>query len=164
MKQRLRRLTADEETQAEKLGEELGMESEKIKYFMRLPESLQFWDKSALARVLRNSLQHSESQAGECFGVVCEIIDALTNRVKSLEEKLGVTQKELAAREHKGVWEGGRGYEKGNFVTYRGGMWVAKKETLDEPGTSLESWRLVVRRGRDGRDGRDGYRSTGGTT
>lgn len=136
---KLRKLTAEEEAKAERISAEGGMPVRHLKYFMRLPENLARWDKGSLAKVLVNR---------EAMSV--EIIDLLFTRLKVLEEKLGVTEKTLAATEHKGIWEGGRQYERGNFVTYRGSMWVAKKETLDEPGKSLE-WQMVVRRGRDGR-------------
>jgi hypothetical protein len=140
---KLRQLSLAEKTKAAAISAEGGMPAQDIEYFMRLPESLAAWHKGSLVQVLR---KHSEPQ----FGALIEIIDALISRVKGLEKKLGITQKELAATEHKGVWEGKREYQKNNFVTHKGSMWVAKKDTLDEPGTSFE-WQMVVRRGRPGR-------------
>jgi hypothetical protein len=52
----------------------------------------------------------------------------------------------------RGVWKEGRGYERGDGVTWRGSFWIAQKETSAKPDEASSDWRLAVKRGRDGKD------------
>lgn len=54
---------------------------------------------------------------------------------------------------HKGPWKAGV-FERGNLVTMGGSTWLATASTESRPGTD-ETWRLIVKAGRDGKDGRD---------
>lgn len=54
---------------------------------------------------------------------------------------------------HKGPWKAGA-FGRGNLVTMGGSTWLATADTQSRPGTD-ETWRLIVRAGRDGKDGRD---------
>jgi integrin beta 3 len=52
----------------------------------------------------------------------------------------------------RGVYEFKSAYEAGDFVTYGGDGWVARRDAAagETPGNS-DAWRLVVRKGRDGK-------------
>lgn len=53
---------------------------------------------------------------------------------------------------YKGVWKESEGeYQRGDTVTHKGSVWLAKKTTTERPGTG-EGWRLIVKAGRDGKD------------
>lgn len=67
----------------------------------------------------------------------------------------------LATVLDRGVFTAGKAYEKGDAVTYNGSIWIAQKETGEQPGTS-KAWRLSVKQGRDGRNGKDGERGPEG--
>lgn len=50
-----------------------------------------------------------------------------------------------------GVYRAGQAYEKGDIVSYGGSSWIAQRDTQSKPETD-DSWRLMVKRGRDGKD------------
>lgn len=54
----------------------------------------------------------------------------------------------------RGTYRDGKAYERGDTVTFGGGLWIAQKETKAKPGDG-DDWRLAVRRGRDGKPGKD---------
>ena len=51
---------------------------------------------------------------------------------------------------HRGIFQPDTGYEQGDCVTFGGSTWLATRETSARPETD-DSWRLVVKRGRDGK-------------
>jgi integrin beta 3 len=55
----------------------------------------------------------------------------------------------------RGVYEGGRLYQRGDIVSFGGSFWIAQRDTKAYPETNKD-WRLAVKRGRDGKDGKDG--------
>ena len=69
------------------------------------------------------------------------------------EEVKSATLK-VPAHIDRGVYGIGRGYERGDGVTYGGDYWFAVKDVApgEKPGSS-DAWRLAVRKGRDGRRG-----------
>ncbi|MEG8007475.1 hypothetical protein U2444_14855, partial [Listeria monocytogenes] len=42
-------------------------------------------------------------------------------------------------------------YNRGDLVTHKGAVWLAKSKTTERPGTG-DAWKLVVKNGRDGKD------------
>lgn len=57
----------------------------------------------------------------------------------------------------RGVFRSGEDYAKGDCVTWNGQMFIAQRDTKQEPmSLGASDWRLSVKRGRDGKDGKDG--------
>ncbi len=53
---------------------------------------------------------------------------------------------------YKDIWKESAGeYKRGDIVTHKGSVWLAKSTTIERPGTG-EGWKLIVKAGRDGRD------------
>src|SRR5687767_14166808 len=61
----------------------------------------------------------------------------------------------LPYEQYQGVGEEGRGYVKGDGVTWGGSEWHCNEPTVLKPGDGTKAWTLKVKRGRDGKDGRD---------
>lgn len=73
------------------------------------------------------------------------LIDAcrtLAARVAVLEQRPAVS--------YMGVWEMGKSYQPGQFVTHGGSLWACHEPTSGKPGTS-PGWQLAAKRGRDGK-------------
>ena len=47
------------------------------------------------------------------------------------------------------VFKAGEVYNRSEFVTWNGSLWLALTETRSKPGTD-DNWKLIVRAGRDG--------------
>jgi hypothetical protein len=54
---------------------------------------------------------------------------------------------------YEGVYQDGKGYERGHLVTWAGSSWHCNTATSSKPGDGSPDWTLMVKRGRDGRDG-----------
>ncbi len=70
----------------------------------------------------------------------------LLNTIHEMRQEIA----ELKARpafKYCGVYQAGKAYTKGNFVTDGGSMWHAERATMARPGAD-ESWVLAVKRGR----------------
>ena len=53
---------------------------------------------------------------------------------------------------YRDVWKESAGeYKRGDLVTHKGGVWMAKSATTERPGAG-DGWKLVVKAGRDGKD------------
>lgn len=53
---------------------------------------------------------------------------------------------------YKDVWKESAGeYKRGDIVTHKGSVWLAKASTMERPGAG-EGWKLIVKAGRDGKD------------
>lgn len=68
-------------------------------------------------------------------------IDRLEDRVKGLE---------ASPIAYDGVWEAGKAYAKGTFVTFGGSVWHANYKSASKPGDG-PAWTLAVKAGRDAR-------------
>lgn len=96
------------------------------------------WDFNPETRELRIALSRSGS--------------VLAERTKVLD----------GMRIHRGVYEAGRTYEKGDSVSWDGSEWTAMAQTKERPGNGSTPWKLTVKhgekgpRGADGKPGRDG--------
>lgn len=51
------------------------------------------------------------------------------------------------------VFKDGESYRAGDIVTWGGGMWIARADTSEKPGTGATAWKLCVKAGRDGKQG-----------
>ena len=78
------------------------------------------------------------------------IAAAATIRIRDLAERVDALEAQLANFQHRGAFQAGVAYFKGNFVQHSGGCWLAMADTDSRPGESSD-WRLVAKRGRDGR-------------
>lgn len=81
-------------------------------------------------------------------------IGPLVTRVKDLEKtvaELQATQSKSLADFYKGVWQPAGRYDRGDIVTWQGGMWIAVRSTYTKPGDGDSGWQLAVKAGRDAR-------------
>lgn len=65
----------------------------------------------------------------------------------------------IPAMIHRGVFQDGTTYTRGDAVTWGGHVWIAKDETSIKPDytpASAKVWSLAVKAGRDGKAGKDG--------
>jgi hypothetical protein len=80
---------------------------------------------------------------------LAEAIDeAITRYVEPLEARI----KELESRptlRYCGLWEQGREYVPGEFVTCDGSVWACRVATTGKPGVAHSDWQLAVKHGRD---------------
>ncbi len=86
-----------------------------------------------------------------------EKVTALQARCAALEAKLATVEAagtKTIADSYDGVFRRGASYERGRIVTWDGSMWVAIRDTANEPGHDDSGWRLCVKRGRNARDSR----------
>ncbi|QZP08193.1 phage portal protein [Caenibius sp. WL] len=83
-----------------------------------------------------------------------DVVKALLRLVGDLQSKAAQSEEtELEqAFLYQGVYEQGRKYERGQFVTRGGSMWHCKRQTTETPGESPDHWQLAVKKGRDGKD------------
>jgi integrin beta 3 len=65
---------------------------------------------------------------------------------------------------HRDVWEPGKGYAKGDCVTWGGSIFMATQDAPREKPEDGSGWRLIVKRGRDGRDGAKGDKGDTGSS
>jgi hypothetical protein len=72
-------------------------------------------------------------------------LSTLREIIRGVEQKL-----EQQGPAYKGVWQPGRTYASGSFVTHGGSMFHADKETSFKPGEG-GGWTLAVKAGRDGK-------------
>jgi integrin beta 3 len=63
---------------------------------------------------------------------------------------------------YRGVYEGGKAYERGDQVTAHGSTWTATADTKDIPGEGVTAWVLSSKRGRDGKSGPVGEKGLDG--
>lgn len=64
---------------------------------------------------------------------------------------------------HRDIWEPGKGYAKGDCVTWGGSIFMATRDAPQEKPEEGSGWRLIVKRGRDGRDGAKGDKGDAGS-
>ncbi len=57
---------------------------------------------------------------------------------------------------HRGVYQVGHTYAKGDGVTWGGSAWVAREATSEKPGDGATAWQMAVRAGREGKEGKVG--------
>jgi hypothetical protein len=69
-----------------------------------------------------------------------------------VEKRLAELEQRKLELPYFGVYEPGRSYRRGSFVTRRGSMWCATCDTDREPGIDNDDWLQAVKRGRDGRN------------
>lgn len=72
---------------------------------------------------------------------VADVVRPLQARVAELEQR--------AELKYSGVFEAGRAYVKGSFVTDHGSLWHANRATMSRPGEGSGDWTLAVKKGRD---------------
>ena len=76
---------------------------------------------------------------------VLPVVDKLARQIDTIAAALEEREKQLR---YCGVYEAGRKYSKGNFVTDGGSLWHCDRETTTRPGVG-DCWTLAVKRGRD---------------
>jgi hypothetical protein len=62
---------------------------------------------------------------------------------------------------HVGIFADGETYERGQCVTFGGGVHLCQRKTKDRPNTS-DAWRCIVKQGTPGKNGKDGERGPPG--
>lgn len=73
--------------------------------------------------------------------------------IRSLAARIEALEARPPAISYEGVWQEGKAYERGQFVTRGGAMWHANCATKAKPGEGDSAdWTLAVKSGRDGKD------------
>ena len=96
---------------------------------------------AALRRALRDAMPLISRRLRE----LQERVDRLES--KDPEDSKGIAVARLKGT-YRGVWQAGRTYRAGDFVTRSGGLWHAERDTLDKPGAGRTDWVLAVKKGR----------------
>jgi hypothetical protein len=70
------------------------------------------------------------------------IAERYERRISNLEAKVEELETQraelpLLAEAYQGVWKENRSYRRGQFATYRGGLWHANTGTMSKPGTKF---------------------------
>ena len=91
-------------------------------------------------------LQHVELKLMPLFQV--EFAKAVT----PLLERIDALEQQRSAMKYVGVWEAGREYKPGNFVTDKGSLFHCNSTTRQRPGDGSRDWTLAAKRGADGKD------------
>ena len=79
--------------------------------------------------------------------LAASISKAFAAALRNLRDELRNEKSELR---YLGVFEQQRSYKHGNFVTYRGGLWHANKDTQGAvPGDGSDAWTLAVKSGKE---------------
>jgi hypothetical protein len=93
---------------------------------------------------------------GPYSAVVDAVLWSIKTAMKPLAQRIAVLERELASVKNwkfAGIWAHDVAYQKNNFVTDKGSLWICLRDTLrgDRPGGS-SSWQLCTKRGADGHD------------
>jgi len=83
---------------------------------------------------------------------VSRSLESRDARMAALERRVTELEAVQKAARYRGTWQPSEVYEKGNFTTYAGSLWVAINDSPGRPGVS--GWQLCAKRGADGRDAR----------
>ncbi len=89
----------------------------------------------------------------EGFDATTDVVLAHKRRFLEIYEEISDLRAQTTrslADAHRGTFETGQTYRRGDLLTHSGGLWLALADGTDKPGTS-EQWRLIVKAGRDGR-------------
>src|SRR5688500_13701250 len=85
--------------------------------------------------------------------LVAAVTKAFSTALRNLRDELRAEQGEF---KYCGVWEAGKRYKLGNFVTFRGGLWHANRDTkggsedrAERPGDDSGAFQLAVKSGRE---------------
>lgn len=89
-------------------------------------------------------------------GITEKDIDIIQEHNK-ITFKIGEIKKEVKINslEYKGIYNSNEEYFENDIVTYNGSMHLCTKSCYNEKPTTTDSWKLVVKRGRDGKDYND---------
>jgi hypothetical protein len=81
---------------------------------------------------------------------VARAVAPVAKSVVELEAKLAVVEERMLKGFDRGVWKEGETYDKGEWVTHHGSLWIAQAQTSERPPSN--TWRLAVKSGRDARE------------
>jgi hypothetical protein len=88
-------------------------------------------------------------------GSIARFLKPMQARIAELEKvtaEMQAAQAKSLADFYRGVWQPAGRYERGDVVTWQGGMWIAFRSTETKPGDGDSGWQLAVKAGRDGRN------------
>jgi hypothetical protein len=86
-------------------------------------------------------------------GIGKAVAGIVEERVAALKIEISRLQTALEQFKYLGIWEEGRQYRAGNFVTFGGAIHHCNADTnSSKPGNGSSCWTLAAARGRDGKD------------
>ena len=94
-----------------------------------------------------------ETLASAIASTIRKALEPRDRKFAALEQKfldLQTKQAELEAKRSAtwaGTWQDGKAFAEGSFITHRGSMWFAEKDTAARPGEPGSGWKLVVKSG-----------------
>jgi len=71
----------------------------------------------------------------------------LAARVLAIEAQLSVLAARPKGLSWGGIWGEGEVHAKNTLTTRGGGLWLAERDTEQQPGAPDSGWRLIVKRG-----------------
>jgi hypothetical protein len=87
-------------------------------------------------------------------GMVEAVIDAALDLHRKVGVKYRALEKRIAALEAKpkglawgGIWNEGEAHAKDTLATRSGSLWLAERDTVQQPGSPDSGWRLILKRG-----------------
>jgi len=113
-----------------------------------------------LVKVIRQAIDqrldtYAAAQSNATVALVSSLAVELSRSVEEMvDKKLAALPAQSFADAYQDVWRESHGeYGRGDVVTHRGSLWMAKVTTFAKPGTpDCPDWKLIVKAGRDGRD------------
>ncbi len=66
-------------------------------------------------------------------------------RIAEVERRIADLEIAQKAARYRGVWQPAEQYQKGNFATHSGSLWVAITDAPGRPGT--DGWQLAAKKG-----------------
>jgi hypothetical protein len=110
-----------------------------------LDDTLAKFNKKITKRILAYCQHLSDS-------IVEDGLAPLRDRVAKLEKELAEMKANppTLCSSYQGTWQPG-GSKRGDVVTQDGSLWLAMSDTDAKPGGG-DTWKLIVKRGRDGKD------------
>jgi hypothetical protein len=82
---------------------------------------------------------------------MAEVVDdAIERAVQPLRRRIAELEASQKEFKYCGVWDAKREYRVGNFCSFNGSMWAARRQsTCARPGEGGDYWTLCVKAGRD---------------
>ena len=81
---------------------------------------------------------------------VAGLHDYMAKALRPLAERIEALEQQQKSMRYRGVWQPAETYQKHNFITYDGSLWIAVDDEPGKPGAG--GWQLAAKRGRDGKD------------
>jgi hypothetical protein len=108
-------------------------------------------DIAKIAKLVKDECREVEGRMNARYGQMFSP-DKMRSYGQTLAKLIdGRVQKLAGTMSYEGVYEEGKSYKKGQFVTFGGSLWHCNAPTSIQPGIGSSTWVLAVKKGRDAR-------------